>query len=78
MPHGAAQCSPDKPMCAVGVVMEAYLQWDQACFPQVYALDNLMGRPIPEVQLPTVFPGCDIVQIETSQEEGTDTARNDR
>jgi hypothetical protein len=56
MPHVAAECGSDKPISAIGIVVETHFQGNQPFFAQVYILNDLMLRPIPEVKLTAVFP----------------------
>src|SRR5436309_1655816 len=68
VPHVTTQSCPYKAMGAIGIVMETHLQRDQAILTQIDGLLNLMGIPIPEMQLATILPSGDIVEIEALRE----------
>ena len=64
VPHVATECGPNEAVGAVRIMMEAHLQRDQSFLTQINTLNELMLLPVPEVQVVTVLPNCDIIQIE--------------
>src|SRR6266516_1740299 len=64
VPHIATECGSDEAVGAVRIMVEAHLQWDQSFLTQINTLDEFMILPVPEVQVVTVLPTRDIIQIE--------------
>src|SRR5438034_8887199 len=64
VPHVTTECSHNEAGGAVRIMMEAHLQRDQSFLTHINTLNEFMLLPVPEVQVVTVLPTGDIIQIE--------------
>jgi hypothetical protein len=68
VPHRAAERGADKAMRAFRIVIEADFERDHAALAQIDAADDAALLPVPEMELPSVLAGLDVLQVKAAAE----------